>query len=87
MLQTVAQKIFEPDAGLHDRGGFREKFTVALVAGQKPFLPVEKDKAIGQRVDCGPDAHLVSDINGKADKVAVARPAFLQLDPGAIAEL
>ena len=42
--------------------------------------------AIGNRLDRGPDAHLIGDIECKAHKVAIAGAAVLKLDPGAIAE-
>jgi hypothetical protein len=87
VLQAVAQQILERSAGDHRLGAVGEHVAVALVAGQETFLPVEKDKAVGQSLDRGPDAHLFGDVEDKADHVAVAGAAVDQPDPAAVRQL
>ena len=87
VCQTVAKDVVKALARLHGRGRVRVNVAVPLVAGQKSFLPVIKDKTIGDRLDGGPDAHAFGDIERVGDDVARSHAAILQLDPDAGAQL
>ena len=84
MGQAIAQDILEPGAGLHSPGGQGIDVAVTLIAGQQTILPVEKHEAVGDRFNRGPDAHLLGDVDGKADHITIARAAVDEADVVAV---